>query len=74
LLEHLLPPSDKICGCELLLPETAIFEGGKPKFIVKTDKDGCIVMMNKAKMGLEELRRTFATVVRERKKDLEVTS
>ena len=70
LLEHLLAPNDKICGCELWVPDTAFFEGGKPKLIVKTDKEGFLVAQRN-KMNLLELRRTFSNVVRERKKEFD---
>lgn len=43
LLEQLLPPNDRICGCEVWVPDTAMFELGKPKVIVKTDKDGFLI-------------------------------
>jgi hypothetical protein len=39
LMEKLLPPSDQIKGCELLFPETVFFEQGKPKSLIKSDKD-----------------------------------
>lgn len=44
LIEHLLAPSEKICGCELWVPDTALFEQGKPKLVVRTDKDGFLVV------------------------------
>ena len=70
LLEQLLPPNDRICGCELWVPDTALFESGKVKLIVKTDKDGFMIQ-NKAKLSLMDLRRTFSIIVRERKKELD---
>ena len=36
---HLLPPSDRVKGCELLFPETVFFKNGKPERIVFTDQD-----------------------------------
>jgi len=45
LLLRLLPPTDKICGCALQMPETAIFENGKVKIVLKTDKDGCVSVL-----------------------------
>lgn len=70
LLEHLVPPHDKICGCELLMADSAIFENGKPKSIIKTDQDGFLVSA-KNKLNLQDLRRTFSIVVRDRKKENE---
>jgi hypothetical protein len=37
LIEKLLPPSERVLGCELWIPDTAIFEQGKPKLVFKTD-------------------------------------
>ncbi len=57
-----------ICGCELLMPETAIFEDAKIKIIMKTDKDGCITQY-KQKFTLQKLRQDFSIIARDRKKD-----
>jgi hypothetical protein len=44
LLEKLLPPTDRVFGCELWVPDTAIFENGKPKLVVKSDSvNGCLI-------------------------------
>jgi hypothetical protein len=42
LLEHLLPPNEKIKGCELVFPDSVFFSKGKPKFVVKSDRDNCL--------------------------------
>jgi len=43
-VEHLLPVmTDKFKGCELIFPETVFFKGGKPKLMIKSDKDFCLV-------------------------------
>ena len=43
LMEHLLPPSpDKFKGCELIFPDTAFFEQGQCKCIIKNDEDFCL--------------------------------
>jgi hypothetical protein len=56
-------------GCEIWIPDTALFENGKPKIVVKTDpKDGCLVRYKKTPT-LSELRKIFAVVSRERKKE-----
>eukprot|EP00347_Sterkiella_histriomuscorum_P006724 403351677 len=70
LIEHLLAPNEKICGCELWMPDTAIFDQGKSKLIVKSDKDGFLVR-SKPIANLQDLRRTFSIIVRERKKELD---
>jgi hypothetical protein len=41
-MEKLLSKSDKILGCELNIPETIVFDNGKPKLYLKTEKDGCV--------------------------------
>jgi hypothetical protein len=57
-------------GCEIWMPDTALFEHGKPKLVVKTDpKDGCMMRYKKTPT-LSELRKIFAVVSRERKKEL----
>lgn len=56
-------------GCEIWIPDTALFENGKPKLVVKSDpKDGCLVRYKKTPT-LSELRKIFAVVSRERKKE-----
>lgn len=42
LIEHLLPFSDRIKGCECIFPDTIFFKNGKPHMIVKMDKDFCL--------------------------------
>jgi hypothetical protein len=65
----MLPPNDRVMGCEVWIPDTAIFENGKPKLVVKTEKDGCLVRYKKLP-NLSDLRKTFSIVSRERKKEL----
>ena len=68
-----MPPHDKICGCQLLIPDTAFFEGGRIKFLAKTDKeDGCLVYY-KNKPLLKDLRMIFSEVTRDRKKEIYLT-
>jgi hypothetical protein len=71
LLEKLLPPNDKVLGCELWVPDTALFEAGRPKLVVKTDSNsGCLVKYKKLP-SLTDLRKILPAVSRERKKDVE---
>jgi hypothetical protein len=52
------------------MPDTALLENGKPKLVVKTDpKDGCLTKYKKTPT-LSELRKIFAVVTRERKKEV----
>ena len=68
-MEKLLPPNDKICGCELWVPDTALFDDGRLKLVFRTDpKDGCLTQQPKL-FNLQELRRQFSLISRERKKD-----
>lgn len=51
------------------MPDTAIFEGGKPKLVFKTEStNGCLVKYKKLP-SLMDLRKIFAMVSRERKKE-----
>ncbi len=42
-LEHLLAINEKIRGCELVFPDTVLFNRGKPKLILKSDKEYCLM-------------------------------
>lgn len=42
LVERMFSPVADILGCQVTFPETVFFQEGKPKFIVRTDKNGCI--------------------------------
>ena len=64
-----MPPSDRVLGCELWVPDTAIFEVGKPKLVFKSDPmNGCLLKYKKLP-SLMDLRKLFAIVSRERKKE-----
>ena len=39
LIEYLLPPSTNLEGCEIKIPESVFFDGGKPVFIAMTGPD-----------------------------------
>ena len=56
-MDHLVPPNpDKFKGCELIFPDTAFFNNGKPTHIIRNDKDFCLVKVKKAdKMQLNTL-------------------
>ena len=70
-MDHLVPPNpDKFKGCELIFPDTAFFNNGKPTHIIRNDKDFCLIKIKKAdKMQLNTLQRDFFTVVRDRRND-----
>lgn len=79
-MENLLPLNDKFKGCELIFPDTVLFSKGKPTMIIRSDKDYCVTGFkgsNKKgtdqknnKLSLYNLSSMLASVVRERKKDL----
>ena len=54
------------------IPETVIFEAGKPRTFLKTDKEGCVVHHSKNKRELMDVGRHFIVLCTERKKLLEV--
>ena len=37
LMRSLLPATEKLKGCELILPDTVFFKKGKPTIIIKSD-------------------------------------
>lgn len=62
---------EKIQGCPILFPDTAFFEDGKVTEIIKTDKDGFLVLSKfDSKNGISDVRTTFTTIVRERRKEV----
>ena len=71
LMEHLLPPNPaKFKGCELIFPDTAIFEQGVCKSVIKNDEEYCLIQMkNPQKLGLIAVQSQFLTVIRERRND-----
>jgi hypothetical protein len=42
MIEWLFASNDKIKGAQILFPDTVFFEDGKPSFIAKVDKEGCM--------------------------------
>jgi len=42
LIEWLFASNDKIKGAQVMFPDTVFFEDGKPSFIAKVDKEGCM--------------------------------
>ena len=38
LIENLLSPNnEKVLGCEIWMPDTALFENGRPKLVIKSE-------------------------------------
>lgn len=71
LMEHLLPPvPTKFKGCELIFPDTAFFEAGQAKSIIKNDEDYCLTQVkNPNKLTNTAIFTAFTTVIRERRND-----
>jgi hypothetical protein len=42
LVEKLFANTDKIKGAQILFPDTVFFDEGKPLFLARIDKDGCL--------------------------------
>ena len=70
-MEQLIPPGSKkkaqVADNCINIPETVIFENGKPKFFLKNDKEGKIVQVMKNKTELTEVQRNFILLCNERR-------
>jgi len=54
----------------LIFPDTVLFAFGKPKVILRTDKELCLSAVRlMSKLNLQSIYKDFSNVVRERKKD-----
>ena len=70
LMEHLLPPSDLVKGCELIFPDTAFFDQGKAILMIKMDKEFCLQgTRNPKKLSFLKLVKDFQEVMKERKRE-----
>jgi hypothetical protein len=71
-MEKLIAPNDNIQGCPLIFPDTAFFdENGRVAEIIRTDKEGFVTAIrNEAKLKLQDIRRNFSHIVRERRKEI----
>lgn len=70
LIQHLLPYSDRIRGCEAIFPPTVFFKGGIPAFLVKMDREFCLVS-KPANKNLQNIQRDFSEVHKDGLKDLD---
>ena len=68
LLKHLMSPNNRLSGCELNIPDIAIFENGKPKHFLQTEKDGCISEKMKKKLTIVDFQKYFNTLGTVRKR------
>ena len=70
LIEHLLPFSDRIKGCELIFPGTVFFKNGKPCMFVKMDKDFCLTKINSGeRLNLQNIMKALQNNARDHKRD-----
>lgn len=78
LVEHLTPDiaddlpggikvSNYVKGCEVNIPDLAVFANGAVKFIAQTNESGC-VCINYESFSLHDIRRMFSVIVRKRKR------
>lgn len=70
LMKHLMPPNSRLSGCELNIPDIALFENGKPKHFLQTDKDGCINEKMKKKLTILDFQKYFSNLGTVRKRRL----
>jgi hypothetical protein len=71
LIEHLLPFSERIKGCECIFPDTIFFKNGKPSLIVKMDKDFCLTSVKAGpKLTLTNIMKDIQNITRERRRDI----
>ncbi|CAI2362026.1 unnamed protein product [Moneuplotes crassus] len=66
--EHLLSPHDRIHGCELLIPETYFFVKGRPKMMIKSDRNNFLTCIKvPEKLELTEIRKDLPQFCRNRR-------
>ena len=51
-MERLVPINEKIRGWEINFPDTLFFHKGKPKMMVKSDRDGYLISRKKARLNV----------------------
>lgn len=67
-MDNLLPPNESILGCQINIPDQILVEKAKALRILKTERDGCIVEVNRNKTHLMDVLRYFLSVAIERKR------
>jgi len=54
----------------LIFPDTVLFSKGKPKIIIRNDKEYCLMPVRKmTKLNLQQVYKEFSNIVRERKRE-----
>ena len=75
LLQHMAHPHFKIKGVPIMIPETAVFHGGKPKFVTRMHRDNTFTILTQGKMlNLAEIMKAIMRSSRQRKKQLQNNS
>lgn len=70
LMEHLLPYSDKIKGCELIFPDTVFYVNGKARIFIRSDKEQFLVGTKAlSKLHKDNLQKELPNIYRDRRKD-----
>jgi hypothetical protein len=70
-MQHLSSPAQSLRGCEINITECVFFSNAKPEFMVKNDKDGCLVAITQpAKLQFYIIRRTLHNIIRARKRGI----
>ena len=70
IIQHLTSPTNNLKGCEINIPESVFFcKNGKPEFMLKKDKDGCLVAITQpSKLQIYKIRRALHNIIRARKR------
>ncbi len=65
-------PHFKIKGVPIMIPETAVFQGGKPKFVTRMHRDNTFTIQSSGRMlNLGEIMKAIMRSSRQRKKEVQ---
>lgn len=71
LIQHLTSPSLNLKGWEINITEWVFFNNAKPEFMIKKDKDGCLLAITQpSKLQFYIIRRTLHNIIRARKRGI----
>jgi len=70
LLLLLCPLTPSLKGCQTQLPDTVFLKEGRPLFIARTDREGCLQKQDQpSRLALSDIRQRFAQVARDRTRE-----
>lgn len=73
LIQHLTSPSLNLKGWEINITEWVFFINAKPEFMIKKDKDGCLLAITQpSKLQFYIIRRTLHNIIRARKRGVSI--